>query len=150
MAGWSDEGFCERVVKRCTEIGRSQRWLLKEAQCAHDYLQTNPTHGRRIDRIARIAEVLETPLGSLLGLPMNGRIESSLLLIAYRLAREATQAVQQPTDELFVENLAAVYNLLLSQRESGRDVEDPAFQQLLTGLVREQVAARLGTPPRRQ
>ena len=148
MAGWSDEAFCERVVKRCSELGKSQRWLLKEAQCAHDYLQTNPTHGRRIDRIARIAEVLDVDLGQMLGLRVIGEIEPDLLLIAYRVAREATHVVQQPTDELFVENMTTVYNLLLSQRESGQSVEDPDFLKVITGVLRTGAASRLRRTPR--
>ena len=38
MAGWSDQEFCDRVVKRCVELGKSQRSILKEAEAAHDYL----------------------------------------------------------------------------------------------------------------
>ena len=148
MVGWSDEAFCERVQRRCAELGKSQRWLLKEANCAHDYLQTNPTHGRRIDRIARIAEVLDVDLGQMLGLRVTGEIEPDLLLIAYRVAREATQVVQHPDDELVVENMTTVYNLLLSRRENGQDVEDPEFLKQMTDILRTGASSRLRRPPR--
>lgn len=129
---WSDESFCERVAKRCAELGKSQRAVLKEAQCAHDYLQTTPTHGRRIDRIGRIAAVLELDVRDVLGLPaMNGQIDVNLLLIAYQVAKEAMQHLQSPDDGLFVHAQASVYNLLVERQDAGDDVRDPQFVQSL-------------------
>ena len=143
---WSDAEFCARVVRRCEEVGRSQRAVLKEAQCAHDYLQTNPQHGRRIDRIVRIAEVLNTDLAQILGLRVNGRVEFAVLLIAYRIAREAMQLVQHPDDELFVENMVTVYNVLLLRRENGQDIEDPAYWKTLVEILTSRVSARSPRP----
>ena len=133
---WSDEEFCARVVHRCEEVGRSQRAVLKEAQCAHDYLQTNPQHGRRIDRIVRIAEVLETPLGNLLGLPMNGQIDTDILFLAYEAALEATELVKQLDKREFVRTVALVYNNLMSRRAEGHDPRDPEYLKLTIGVLR--------------
>jgi hypothetical protein len=142
---WSDEEFCERVVRRCGELGRSQRAVLKEAQCAHDYLQTNPQHGRRIDRIVRIAEVLDTPLSSLLGLSVNGTVDTDILLIAYRAAREATQQVQQLDEAIFVQTMAQIYNVLMSRRADGHDPHDPDYLKLAIEVVRTGVTTRRPT-----
>jgi hypothetical protein len=143
--GWSDESFCERVVRRCAEIGKSQRWVLKEAQCAHDYLQTNPTHGRRIDRIARIAEVLELPLGDMLGLPVNGQIQLDLLVVAYDATLEATQLVQNVDKSIFCETLATIYNRLLRRRADGHDVHDPEYLKMMIEVLRDHAATRQST-----
>jgi hypothetical protein len=147
---WSDEDFCARVVRRCEEVGRSQRAVLKEANCAHDYLQTNPTHGRRIDRIVRIAEVLDMPLASLMGLPMTGQviIDTNLLLLAYQAAQQATQLVQRPTDEIFVETMATVYTVLMDRQNQGLDPRDAeelkrTIDVLKAGMAVRQPAARL-------
>lgn len=140
---WSDQNFCERVVRRCQELGRSQRAVLKEAQCAHDYLQTNPAHGRRIDRISRIAEVLEIPLGGLLGLPaVTAQIDIDVLLIAYQVARDVTQLVRQPTDRIFVETMTAVYMVLLDRKADGHDPADPQFLKQATDMFRAMAATR--------
>lgn len=133
---WSDEGFCQRVVARCRELGKSQREILRQAQCAHDYLQTNPTHGRRIDRVWRIAEALECGVADILGIPVNGQIEPDLLLIAYRAAQEAMQAVQTVDDANFVRTMSIVYNQLLDRRAQGHDPRDPQFLQTLIGFLR--------------
>lgn len=140
---WSDEKFCERVVEQCKKLGKSQRSVLKEAQCAHDYLQTNPAHGRRIDRISRIADVLELDVGAILGLPaLSGQVEPDLLLIAYQAAREATQLVQSLDDQNFVDTMATVYNVLLDRRAEGHDVRDPQYLQMVIGVLRTGVATR--------
>lgn len=140
---WSDESFCERVAERCKKLGKSQRSVLREAQCAHDYLQTNPTHGRRIDRIWRIAEVLDMPVGNLLGLPVNGQIDTEMLLLAYRAAREAIELVQQPTDQIFVETMATLYTVLLARQAAGHDPRDPEYLKLTVDILRARAASAL-------
>lgn len=140
---WSDQGFCERVVKRCQEIGKSQRAVLREAQCAHDYLQTNPTHGRRIDRIWRIAEALELDVGVILGLPLTEQIDGKLLLTAYQATQEAMQNAQSPNDATFVETMATVYNRLLARRAQGHDPFDPQYLEMMIEVLRTGVATRL-------
>lgn len=140
---WSDARFCERVVEQCRKLGKSQRAILKEANCAHDYLQTNPAHGRRIDRISRIAEVLEIPLGELLGLPaVTDPFDIDVLLIAYQVARDVTQLVRQPTDRIFVEMMAAVYMVLLDRKTDGHDPADPQFLKQATDMFRAMAATR--------
>lgn len=135
---WSDESFCERVAKRCAELGRSQRAVLKEAQCAHDYLQTTPTHGRRIDRIGRIAEVLELDVHDILGLPvMNGQIDRELALIAYQTTRDAMLRVQSVDDDNFVDTMIQIYNALLRRRTEGHDVRDPAYLKMIADFLQD-------------
>lgn len=140
---WSDEKFCERVVEQCKKLGKSQRSVLKEANCAHDYLQTNPAHGRRIDRISRIADVLELDVGAILGLPvMNGQIDVDLLMIAYQVAKEAMQGLQSPDDGLFVHAQASVYNHLIERQAAGDDVRATQFVQSLIQAWRSMVTTR--------
>lgn len=144
---WSDQSFCVRVAERCKALGKSQRSVLREAQCAHDYLQTTPTHGRRIDRIVRIAEVLELGIGDILGVPMNGDAELSLMLVAYRAAQRAMENLQAPDDVAFVETMTTVYNRLLARRAQGHDVHDPQYLEMMIDVLRTGVASRL--PPTR-
>lgn len=144
---WSDQSFCVRVAERCKALGKSQRSVLREAQCAHDYLQTTPTHGRRIDRIVRIAEVLELGIGDILGVPMNGDAELSLMLVAYRAAQRAMENLQAPDDVAFVETMTTVYNRLLARRAQGHDVHDPQYLEMMVDVLRTGVASRL--PPTR-
>lgn len=140
---WSDQSFCERVAERCKALGKSQRSVLREAQCAHDYLQTNPQHGRRIDRIVRIAEVLELGIGDILGVPVNGDVDGSLLLVAYRAAQQAMQNLVAPDDVAFVETMTTVYNRLLARRAQGHDVHDPQYLEMMIDVLRGAAASRL-------
>lgn len=140
---WSDQSFCVRVAERCKALGKSQRSVLREAQCAHDYLQTTPTHGRRIDRIVRIAEVLELGIGDIL----DGDAELSLMLVAYRAAQRAMENLQAPDDVAFVETMTTVYNRLLARRAQGHDVHDPQYLEMMVDVLRTGVASRL--PPTR-
>ena len=139
---WSDASFCVRVAERCKALGKSQRSVLREAQCAHDYLQTSPQHGRRIDRIVRIAEVLELGIGDILGVPMNGDIEVPLMMVAYRATQRAMQNLVAPDDVAFVETLVAVYNQLLARRAQGHDVQDPQYLETMIELFGRAAASR--------
>jgi hypothetical protein len=119
---WSDDEFCARVVKRCAELQKSQRDVLKEAGVAHDYLQTDPAHGRRIDRVARVAEALDWSLPEILGIkPPAAQIDPNLALIAAEAACEATQEKIRLLSR-YVEVLTAMYNHLLDDPDS-----DPAY-----------------------
>ena len=137
MKSWDDKAFCARVVQRCEELGRSQREVLKAAQVAHDYLQTNPTHGRRIDRIAQLAEILDTPLGYLLGLPMEPKakteVETEIMSIAYQTAQEVSRVTLDFNELAFVEIQTGVYNLLLARRDEGYDINEPDY---LTQIIK--------------
>lgn len=146
MEQWSDAKFCERVAQRCRETGKSQRSVLKEAQCTHDYLQTNPAHGRRIDRMWRIAQVLETPLASLLGLPVSTQIDAEILLIAYEATPKAIELVAQPTAAIFVETMATLYTVLQSRRADGHDPHDPEYLKLAIDIFRARAAVSTTRP----
>jgi hypothetical protein len=146
---WSDEEFCIRVARRCEELGRSQRQVLKEARVAHDYLQTTPTHGRRVDLMARVAKTLDWSLAEIMGLELNQQADVPILLLAYRTARDATRSVQRLTDEIFVEVLAAIYNLLLDRRSASQPVDDPVYLKMIADAFAKREAASLRpTPPK--
>lgn len=95
----------------------------------------------------RIAEVLELGIGDILGVPMNGDAELSLMLVAYRAAQRAMENLQAPDDVAFVETMTTVYNRLLARRAQGHDVHDPQYLEMMIDVLRTGVASRL--PPTR-
>lgn len=137
---WSDGEFCERVVRRCEELGRSQRQVLKVAGVAHDYLQTTPAHGRRIDTVEKVGHALDWNLADVMGLSIGGKIDAGRMVRAYRTAREATQHVRQFDDGIFCEILTTIYNLFVD-REAGGQMVDEEYQKMLIGIFAEQMAA---------
>lgn len=126
---WSDQEFCTRVVKRCEDLGRSQRDVLKAAGVAHDYLQTDPGHGRRIDRVARIAEVLDWTLADALGLQLSGQISSPLAKTSFETTCMALQ-IKIPDLARFAEVFVAMYNYLADQHAAGEPVDEPSLRIL--------------------
>lgn len=107
-------------------MGKSQRDVLKEAGVAHDYLQTDPAHGRRIDRVARVAEALEWTLPDILGIePPPARIDDNKAAIIKEAISEATNQKAAVYIDLFM----ALYNHFLDEQED----EDP---ELVRKLVR--------------
>jgi len=138
---WSDEKFRDRVVRRCEELGKSQRQVLKAAGVTHDFLQATPAHGRRIDTIERIAEQLDWGLADVLGLPFSGQIDAGQLLHAHRAAQQAAQTVRRVDDEIFCEILATIYNLLQDRAAAGQPVDDPEYLRLLVDVFAKQVRA---------
>lgn len=135
---WSDTAFCERVVRRCEELGRSQRQVLKAAGVAHDYLQTTPAHGRRIDTVEKVAQALDWTLADALGLSVSGRIDGELLFYAHHDAQQATQIVQRINEDDFCQIQGAFYNLYLSRVADGQAIDDEYRAHLIT-VFSEQV-----------
>lgn len=141
---WSDHEFCARVAKRCEDLGRSQREVLKAAGVAHDYLQTDPGHGRRIDRVARIAEVLDWTLADALGLELSAQINSELALASFETTCIALQ-VKLPDAMRFAEVFAAMYNYLADQRAAGEPIDQPSLR-ILAQYEAKRTQAALSSP----
>lgn len=135
---WSDADFCERVVRRCEELGLSQRQVLKAAGVAHDYLQTTPAHGRRIDTVEKVATALDWSLADILGLSVNARIDGELLFYAYDDAQQAAQVVQQLDKEDFAQIQGTFYNLYVGRLVDGQTIDDE-FRKNLIKTFSEQV-----------
>lgn len=64
---WDDKAFIERVRRRCKELGRSERDVLRSAGLAHDFLHTNPIHGRSTVALDKLAAELDWTLAEIIG-----------------------------------------------------------------------------------
>jgi hypothetical protein len=138
---WSDEEFCQRVVGRCKELGRSQRQVLKEAGLAHDYLAKPPGLGRRVDRALKLVEPLNWTVEELLGCPPD-KADVRLLKLAWKIALEAmgvedVASLDEATTKRFIGLEATHYNLLVRRHAEGLDVNDPDFLKLLRDVSTE-------------
>jgi hypothetical protein len=145
---WSDEDFCVRVQKRCAELNRSQRDVLKAAGVAHDYLQTNPAHGRRVDRLARVAQELNWTLPDIMGLELSEQAKPRLLLIACKAACDAMRdkvTIRAEYLKAYAALVATFYNTVLEQQTQGHPVDDPAYLKAIIGVsyFHENMAAEL-------
>lgn len=121
--GWSDEDFRARIAQRCTELGCSKRSVLKAAALAHDYLQTEPQHGRRIDNLAKLAVALNWSLGELLGLKAVS-VDEATMLRAYRSMKRVVRRTRRAAvidDEVEVWVLSTIYNMYDEAREEYAD-----------------------------
>lgn len=145
---WVDSEYRERIGRRCKENGRSVREVLKKVGCAHDYLQTEPKNGRRIDIVYRIGHEVGLTPSQTLGLRVSAEIELDILLIADRVTEEAMKLVQRPTRQMFLETLMIAYNILVFHRENGRDIADPPLEKEMTDFLRVEVRSRLKMMPR--
>lgn len=143
---WDDGNFRKNAAMACEKAGFSQRWLLKQVGCSHDYLQTKPAHGRRIDKIYLIADKTGAPIVDLLGLPVTAQIDAEILLIAYEATPKAIELVAQPTAVIFVETMAALYTVLLSRRADGHDPHDPEYLKLVIDIFRARAAVSMTRP----
>lgn len=128
---WSDREFCERVARRCAELGRSQRQVLKAAGVAHDYLQTTPAHGRRIDTLEKVAQAIDWTLADVLGLSVSARLDGEVSLYAYHDTQQAAQVVQRIDEEDFCQIHGAFYNLYVSRLPGGQAIDDEYRTQLI-------------------
>lgn len=131
-----DAAICARAGQRCKELGRSQREVLKTLGFAHDYLQTTPRHGRRVDRLDVLAEELQMSLASLLGLPMTSEFDIEIFVLAYEATPTAMEFVTQPNARSFVETMLTIYTLLLSRQADGHDPEDPEYLKQIVDILR--------------
>jgi hypothetical protein len=140
MATWSDEQFCKRVIERLRELGVSQRQVLKEAGLAHDYLQNPPAHGRRLDRIVKLATALNWSLAEIMGLGLNTKVDVNLLTIAYNRTKQALGDAQDRDPKQFTNLQALIYNRLLARRADGLVVDDEKFLDGIVEIWAEQQA----------
>lgn len=119
---WSDEEFCQRIARRCDELGLSQREVLEEAQVAHDYLQTKPSRGRRLDLVLRLATALKWTLPQIMGIELTGNIDPVILMDAFRHAKQATRK-RDTSDAVLVHIVATLYNVIVDRRAGKRPVD---------------------------
>lgn len=117
---WSDEDFRARVAQRCVDLGRSKRSVLRAAGLAHDYLQTEPAHGRRVDNLAKLAEALQWSMGELMGLKAVS-VDERTMLRAYRSMQRIAQRTALPSDTDKVWVLTQIYNMYDEAREEYPD-----------------------------
>lgn len=54
-------------------------------------------------------------------------LDRKLLLVAHRMATQATERLRRPTDAIFIDTLATVYEVLADRQADGQDPLDPQF-----------------------
>jgi hypothetical protein len=140
MASWSDAEFCKRVVRRCDDLGKSQREVLRGAGLAHDYLTNPPAHGRRLDRIVKLAEALDWSLAEIMGLSLTVKGDVKLFTTALLTARKATVNVRPLKDETLARVQTTIYNMLVQRRAEGLAVDDDVFLTSLAAFCAENEA----------
>lgn len=118
---WSDKQFRQRIERRCQQLGRSQRDVLKAAGLTHDYLGTVPKYGRRVDIIEKLAAALDWTLAEALGLPTRSAIDPVLLRRAYHSSRRIMLRLNSNDVDTQIAMQAVLYDLFIGAPEHYAD-----------------------------
>ncbi|HSR76410.1 MAG TPA: hypothetical protein VLN57_07465 [Xanthobacteraceae bacterium] len=145
---WSDELFRIRVAKRCKQLGRSQRAVLKDAKLAHDFLHVVPAHSRRVDTLEKIAKALDWSLPEVMGLELIGQADVELMIKTVYVARKVVSYLFEPNAELEAQILTSIYNILLDRQHAGQPIDQPILDLIAEMMTkREATAAARATRP---
>ncbi len=126
---WSDNDFRNRVKARAAELNRSVRSLLLEAKVALDIFEKEPSSGRRIDTLEKIADACGWSLAQVMGFSVFDQIEVELLEIAFQVTHRGLRAMPD-REAVFVRALAHVYNTLSARKRDGLPIDETVLSTI--------------------
>jgi lambda repressor-like predicted transcriptional regulator len=141
---YSDDRFRARIVARCAEIGISQKEVSKRAGVSHDFLHIQPSYGRRIDSIERVAAAVGWDLAT--ALELSDSVTEELVEKTFVVYRAATRDWSDPVPVAEEARLwTVIYRVLAARKKTGRPT-DEAVLEAIAEIIAENHRMRRGSP----